>query len=284
MRRKAVVGMMLAVFLALSSAPDLFASTGNYSLLSAPLATTPGAADLGAMDLQQLDKFSIASLDQLSRLVTPAQPQLTVTLFGGGMAAQDYFLTDEGFQLEQSVTEGLGIVGRLTGYQLWIEKNATSPLAPSSTAANRLNFGRAEFGFDLSPLQGFNVVMLGGHDFGDSDAWIIESDISMWFAQSSAHPINLFIAPVHDFQNGVTSSEIDVRVVAWQNPEWMLLLGAGGAVYGGGFISGIEGQGGGIVGVFNRYWQAGADLQVGGGTPGVYGLLTVYKSFAIPGL
>ncbi len=283
--RRTVVGMMLIVLLALSLPPASLASAqGNYSLLSAPIASGPGLADLGAMDLQQLDKFSIASLDQLDRLVTPAQPQLTVTLFGGGMAAEDYFLTDEGFQLEQSLTQGIGLVGRLTGYQLWIEQNATSPLAPSKNAVNRLNFGRAEAGFDLSPWQGFNFVMLGGHDFGDSDAWIIEADISMWFAQTSAHPINLFVAPVHDFQNGVTSSEIDVRVVAWQNPEWMLLLGAGGAVYGGGFISGLEGQGGGIVGVFNRVWQAGGDLQVGGGTPGVYGLLTLYKSFTIPGL
>lgn len=285
MRGKAAVGTMILFALSLST--ELFASTtGNYSLLatSDPLATIPKVQDLGQMDLQQLDKFSIASLGQLNRVVTPAQPQLTVTLFGGGLAAEDYYLTDEGFQLEQSLTEGLGLVGRLTGYQLWIEKNASSPLAPSGQVANRLNFGRAELGFDLSPWQGFNFVMLGGHDFGDSDAWIIEADLSMWFMQTSAHPFNVFIAPVHNFQNGVTSSEIDLRMVAWQNTDWMLLLGAGGAVYGGGFISGLEGQGGGIVGIFNRVWQAGADLQVGGGTPGVYGELTAYKAFTIPGL
>ena len=81
------------------------------------------------------------------------QPHLDATLFGGGLASQDYYLTDEGIQLEQSITEGIGIVGRATGYQLWIEKNSTSPLAPSNHTANRLNFGRFQGGFDLSPVR-----------------------------------------------------------------------------------------------------------------------------------
>ena len=42
------------------------------------------------------------------------------------------------------------------------------------------------------------------------------------------HPFNVFIAPIHNFQNDVTSSEIDLRVVAMQTPDWILLLGAGG--------------------------------------------------------
>ena len=161
---------------------------------------------------------SLQSLYQLSRLTTPAQPHLDVTFFGGGLASEDYYLTDEGIQLEQSITEGIGIVGRATGYQLWIEKNSTSPLAPSNKVANRLNFGRFEGGFDLSPATGFNFVLLGGHDVGDSDAWVIESDISMWFFLADPHPLNIFIAPVHDFQNDVTSSEIDFRVVATADP------------------------------------------------------------------
>jgi hypothetical protein len=227
---------------------------------------------------------SLKALYQLDRLTTPAQPHLSATFFGGGLAAQDYFLTDEGIQLEQSITEGIGIVGRATGYQLWVEKNATSPLAPSNHTANRLNFGRFEGGLDFSPWTGFNFVLLGGHDVGDSDAWVIESDISAWFLLASAHPINVFVAPVHDFQNDVTSSEIDFRVVATQTPDWILLLGAGGQVFGGGFVNGIEGEGGPIVGVYNRLYQMGADLQFGYGTPGVYGELNIYKTLNLPGL
>ncbi len=244
----------------------------------------PSIKALGLTNPTSADDEPLRDLYQLSRLTTPAQPHLDVTLFGGGLASQDYYLTDEGIQLEQSITEGLGIVGRATGYQLWIEKNSTSPLEPSNNTANRLNFGRFQAGFDLSPLPGFNFVFLGGHDVGDSDAWTIESDISMWFLLNSAHPVNVFIAPVHNFQNDVTSSEIDFRVVAMQTPDWILMLGAGGQVFGGGFINGIDGEGGPIVGVYNRVYQLGADLQFGYGSPGVYGELNLYKTFSIPGL
>jgi hypothetical protein len=244
----------------------------------------PSVKSPNLLSTTDLQMRSLYSLYQLARLTTPAQPHLDVTLFGGGLASQDYYLTDEGIQLEQSITEGLGLVGRATGYQLWIEKNSTSPLAPSNQTVNRLNFGRFQAGFDLSPLEGFNFVLLGGHDVGDSDAWTIESDISMWFLLSSAHPVNLFIAPVHNFQNDVTSSEIDIRVVALQTHDWILLLGAGGQVFGGGFINGIDGEGGPIVGIYNRLYQIGADLQFGYGSPGVYGELSLYKTFSIPGL
>ena len=243
----------------------------------------PSIRDLGLAGLD-LENKNLKSLYQLERLTTLAAPHLDATIFGGGLASQDYYLTDEGIQLEQSITEGIGIVGRATGYQLWIEKNATSPLAPSNRTVNRLNFGRFEAGVDISPWQGLNFVMLGGHDVGDSDAWIIESDISMWFLIANPHPINVFIAPVQDFQNDVTSSEIDFRVVATQTPEWILLLGAGGQVYGGGFISGLAGEGGPIVGIYNRLYQIGADLQFGYGSPGVYGELNLYKTFSFPGL
>jgi hypothetical protein len=284
------VAAIAACLFAVCTAPDLYAATVGRALALIPdspadsVEAIPSVRDLGAMELHDLDRFSIATLGQLSRIVTPAEAHLTATLFGGGFAAQDYYLTDEGLQLEQSVTEGLGIVGRATGYQLWIEKNATSPLAPSNRAVNRLNFGRFEAGFDLSPLEGTSFVLLGGHDVGDSDAWVIEADFSTWLFLSSQHPVNIFIAPVHDFQNDVTSSEIDVRVVAMQTPDWILLLGAGGAVYGGGFISGLAGQGGPIAGAYNKVWQLGGDLQFGYGSPGVYGMLNLYKTFTVPGL
>jgi len=261
-------------------------STAAATAAPAPnkLSSMPSIGALGLISPSDLETKSLKSLYQLARLTAPAQPHLDATFFGGGLASEDYFLTDEGIQLEQSITEGIGIVGRATGYQLWIEKNATSPLAPSNKTVNRLNFGRFEGGFDLSPAPGFNFVLLGGHDVGDSDAWVIESDISAWFLLSSAHPINVFVAPVHDFQNDVTSSEIDFRVVAMQTPNWILLLGAGGQIFGGGFIDGVEGEGGPIVGIYNRLYQIGADLQFGYGSPGFYGEINLYKTLSLPGL
>src|SRR5208282_5283247 len=271
--------------LAAATGADIHAPLAATSATPSDSSILPGMPSAGTLSLLNTNNLeNLNALYQIARLTTPAQPHLDVTLFGGGLASQDYYLTDEGIQLEQSITEGLGIVGRVTGYQLWVEKNSTSPLEPSDQPANRLNFGRFQLGFDLSPLQGFNFVFLGGHDVGDSDAWTVESDISMWFMLGDPHPFNVFIAPVHNFQNDVTSSEIDLRVVAMQTPDWILLLGAGGSVYGGGFINGIDGQGGPIVGIYNRLYQIGADLQFGYGSPGVYGELNLYKTFSVPGL
>jgi len=112
----------------------------------------PSVRALGLMSPDDLETKSLKALYQLERLTSPASPHLDATLFGGGLASEDYFLTDEGIQLEQSVTEGIGIVGRATGYQLWIEKNASSPLEPSNRTVNRLNFGRFQAGVDISPV------------------------------------------------------------------------------------------------------------------------------------
>ena len=270
-----------------SSHADTIASSADATGAapgSRTISMMPSIRAFGLLNPDDLETKSLHALYQLERLTNPSAPHLDATLFGGGLASEDYYLTDEGIQLEQSITEGIGIVGRATGYQLWIEKNATSPLEPSNQTVNRLNFGRFQAGFDVSPVAGLNIVMLGGHDVGDSDAWTIESDISMWFLLSSAHPINVFVAPLHNFQNDVTSSEIDFRVVAMQTPDWILLLGAGGQVFGGGFISGLEGEGGPIIGVYNRIYQMGADLQFGGGSPGAYGELNLYKTLSFPGL
>jgi hypothetical protein len=216
------------------------------------------------------------------RLAAATSPHLDITLFGGGFVSQDYDDTDEGIQIEQSLTQGLGLVGRATGYQLYLTQNSVSPLQASSNQTEaRLNFGRFEGGIDISPAEGTNLYLLGGHDVGDSDAFVVEGDLSTWQLQSTNHPINLFIAPLYDTQNKVTSSEIDLRMVATRSPDWTVVVGAGGAVYGGGFIHGADGQGGPILGLYNNLWKLGADLQAGYGTPGAYGELTIYKTFSI---
>ncbi|MGH7932989.1 MAG: hypothetical protein ACREQN_07445, partial [Candidatus Binataceae bacterium] len=43
--------------------------------------------------------------------------QLSLTLFGGGFLSDEYGVTQQGFQLEQSVTRYVALVGRVTGYQ-----------------------------------------------------------------------------------------------------------------------------------------------------------------------
>jgi len=237
-------------------------------------------ASAGAM--AQVAQSTSAPPSQTPRLVAATPPHFDITPFGGGFVSQDYDDTNEGVQIEQSLSQGLGLVGRATGYQLYLRKNAVSPLQVSSNEVEaRLNFGRFEGGVDISPLEGTNLYLLGGHDVGDSDAFVVEGDLSSWMLESSAHPINLFIAPVYDTENKVTSGEFDLRVVAARTPDWTFIAGAGGSAYGGGFIHGADGQGGAILGLYNTYWKFGGDLQAGYGTPGGYGEFTIYKAFSL---
>ena len=105
-------------------------------------------------------------------LFQPAKPQvLDAILFGGGFGSQDYGSVQEGFQLQQTVTPYVGVVGRITGYQLWIGDHFNNPLAPATfTHQTRLNFARLQGGVEFALYPGMTFFLLGGGDVGDSHA------------------------------------------------------------------------------------------------------------------
>ncbi len=77
----------------------------------------------------------------------------------------------EGLQLQQTVTPYFGVVGRITGYQLWVGDDFNNPLAPSTnTHQPRLNFARLQGGVRIRTLSGDDAHLLGGGDVGDSHA------------------------------------------------------------------------------------------------------------------
>ena len=176
----------------------------------------------------------------------PAKPQvLDAVLFGGGFGSQDYGAVQEGFQLEQTVTPYIGVVGRVTGYQLWIGDHFNNPLAPSTlTHQARLNFARLQAGVELTLYPGTTLFLLGGGDVGDSSAAVIEGDFSSWLFTHTHHPINFSFSASHDYENQVTSSEIDVRMVMFSTANYLATAGGGGAIYQGGQITSAGGQGG----------------------------------------
>jgi hypothetical protein len=210
-----------------------------------------------------------------------AQPgQLSITGFGGGFRSDKYATTEEGFQLEQSVTNYVGVAARVTGYQLYVGQGFNDPLSPSSGASSaRLNFVRLLGGIDISPYPLTKIYLYGGRDFGDSTASVVEGDISSWFFSYSRHPLNAFVSSSYDTQNKVDDNEIDLRLVALTGEQYMAFVGGGGALYTGGFIHGLQGQGGPDLGVYLQRWQAGIDLQGGYGSAGWYGEVNVYKTF-----
>src|SRR5258708_122308 len=120
----------------------------------------------------------------------------------------------------------------------------------------------------------------------------------------SRHPLNFSFSSIHTFGNGVTSSEIDFEWILKSTANWLLLGGAGGAIYGGGLSATpgafvfkkpgkikqhflvwgprtpappVWGRGGPDLGFFYRPWRVGMNAQFGYGAAKTYGQLNIYK-------
>ncbi|HJU09994.1 MAG TPA: hypothetical protein VJ728_03910, partial [Candidatus Binataceae bacterium] len=79
---------------------------------------------------------------------------LDVILYGGGYGSPKYGTIQEALQLEQTITPYFGIVGRVTGYQLWIGDDFANPLAPGKGHSGRLNFARLQAGGEFALYPG----------------------------------------------------------------------------------------------------------------------------------
>ncbi|MHB8384517.1 MAG: hypothetical protein ACYDC3_19515 [Candidatus Binataceae bacterium] len=200
--------------------------------------------------------------------------------FGGGYASDKYATTQEGFQLEQSITPYIAGVARMTGYQLFEGRGFDNPLAPGTGHEARLNFGRAQGGADFTIYPGTHIYVLGGKDFGDSKATDIEGDISSWLFLHSEHPVNFSSSTVYNYENDVTSMTVDVQAIVASTEHWIFMAGGGGAIYMGGFLPGTEGEGGPDLGVYYRPWQVGFSAQAGYGSAHQYGQLSFYKQLS----
>jgi hypothetical protein len=213
--------------------------------------------------------------------MTLEQPgHMDVTLFGGGFGSDTYGVIQEGLQFEQSVTPYVGVFGRATGYQLFVGGDASSPFNPTAAHSPRLNFGRLQGGIDFKLYPGTSLFLSGGHDVADSDGSIIEGDFSSWLLPHSPHPVNFSFSSIHDFQNAVTSTEIDLQVAVLSTERWLAMVGGGGAFYAGGFIPGAQGQGGPDLGLYYRPWRVGVAVQGGYGSSHGYGQLSLYKQLS----
>ena len=83
-----------------------------------------------------------ATAQNLTQFFELANPQrLDLRLFASGYGAEKYGTTHEGFELSQRVTGALGIVGRISGYQIYQGTGFDSPLVPSAHRAPH-DFGR----------------------------------------------------------------------------------------------------------------------------------------------
>ena len=221
-------------------------------------------------------------------LVPPPKPRpftllspehIDLSVYGGGYASADYAMTEQGLQISQSITKNIGIVGRVTGYQLYIHDSFDNPLNPGTSHQSRLNFGRLQAGLDFHLSETTYAAILGGGDVGDSNAATVEGDFATWFLPKSAHPLNFAASSIYNTENKVLSSEVDLRAVAYATASCTVLVGGGGAIYAAGFVHGVLGQGGPIVGVYWPRWNLGFEVQSGYGSAKEYGEITLYKEF-----
>jgi hypothetical protein len=215
-----------------------------------------------------------------SDFFTPANPQhLSFTLFASAIGAESrYAATHEGFQLEQTLNPYIGVVGRVSGYQIYQGSGWDNPLTPHP-GTRPCNFGVFMGGIDLLPFQGTSLAILGGRDVGDSDGARIEGDFSSWLQLHSRHPINVSFTGDHFYNNGQSSGTIDVRMVmsSWRELTW--LLGAGGQLWGGGSLPHLQKEFGPDLGLFFRQWDTSLDFQAGYGNSHGYCTIAVSHHF-----
>jgi hypothetical protein len=223
------------------------------------------------------NRAAAQDLSQLFELSNPAR--FSLELFASGYGAEKYGTSHEGFELGQTITQAFGLVGRISAYQVYQGTGFDDPLLPSVHSATR-NFGRFEGGVNVVPFPGATFVMMGGEDLGDSHAPMFENDFSSWLWMHTRHPFNFAYSTSHYYENGVTNGLIDVRAVTLSTSYMILLLGAGGAIWGGGSVGQAKGQGGLDAGVFLRGWRSKIDVQAGYGSSHTYGTVSLSRSFS----
>jgi hypothetical protein len=215
----------------------------------------------------------------LSRLFELQNPgHLSLRLFAVGYGAEKYATTHAGVDLEQTITRALSIDGRFVAYQVYKGTGFDSPLTPAPRSSPR-NFGLLEGGASLSPFQGTTFTLLGGENVGDSDAPLFENDFSTWGLLQSRHPVNFSYSTSHYYENGVTNGLLDARMVMLSTAQLLLMVGVGGAVWGGGSVGQAKGQGGLDAGFFARESRVSVDLQAGYGSSRAYGMISFSRTF-----
>lgn len=239
----------------------------------------------------------------LDAFYTPADPQrFSLLTLGGGYVSSGFSDMYEGVQAEQSVTQRIGVVGRILAYQIFKGRNVVNPLDPGDGQTNKtnLNFFRFEGGISIVPIESTTLFILGGHDLGDSDSAIVEGAGSSWLFTRSHHPINVSASVGYTSQNAVLSGQADLQMVVLNRENFLLLAGGGGAIFRGGSIpkqvfqntNGIltemghrnfnGGEGGPVLSIYFPRWQVGLSAEggvlggTGSGAQG-YGDFSVFK-------
>lgn len=282
----------------------------------------PSHASLGALLLIAAILFGRVTVTQggvpeFFQIEEPAY--LGARLFSGTFVSEDYGQIQEGFELEQSVNRHFGLFARFSGFQVYANQSKVGPflahdrdndlfaLITVPIPGQDLYFGRLQGGLDFSLAPSTFLMISGGRDVGSDSSALIEGDFSSWLFSHSLHPLNFSFSSIYTFQDGASSSSIDFQTVVHSTGKWLVTSGVGGAIFSGGFISGVSsetalneferlpfrvtvanstaglgGQGGLDLGLFYRPGGVTLSMQSGYGSSGVYGEVGVTKEIYFP--
>jgi len=261
------------------------------------------------------DNRLLGDISDYFRMETPGY--LESTFDTGTFVTEDYAQIQEGFQLEQSINQYFGIFCRVAAFQIFQNHidNGTilvhdrpsdadiSQLFPLVSPSAQLFFGRFQAGFDFYLTTDTTLQLSGGSDAGDDTSPLIEADLSTWLLVHSLRPLQLSLGSLYTFQDENSSSSISIDTVARSTASWLLMVGAGGAIFNSSFVSGVGtrrtnipegeprpfvvtvgnsgqslgGQGGLDLNALYRPWQSTIGIQVGYGTSGIYGEIAISK-------
>jgi len=206
----------------------------------------------------------------------------SLTLYGGLFGNKEYVEGWEGLQGSIGVHEYVSLLGRITGVHV---------LHSDRFRTGDSGIGEGGIGFHIAP----NTVLaaLGGSYFGDIFDPIVEGDFST--AQLFGDRwIYLQVTGIYGFDsNRWQSSAYLSTPVTDPGKDVVLFAGVESYIYNEGRFrqdgdwlrnpnhDDVKFQVGPALGLYKRSWDAGLKLGVGGGDYGVYGTMSVFKTFTL---
>jgi len=178
-------------------------------------------------------------------LATPANGRCehaSFTLYGGLFGNKAYVEGWEGVQATVGVHDYVSLIGRITGVHI---------LDSDRFREGNSGVGQGGLGFTVAPNT--SIAVLGGSYFGEIYDPVIEGDFStaQLFGGAESYIYNEGqFRRNGDFVRNPERDDVKVAV-------------------------------GGALSVYKRSWDAGLKLGCGGGDYGVYGTMTVFKTFTL---
>ena len=221
----------------------------------------------------------------LAALATPAVGRCassSLTLYGGLFGNKDYVEGWEGVQGAVAVHDYVSVLARLTGVEV---------IDSDRFHTGNSGIGEGGLGFHVAPNT--TLAALGGAYFGDVYDPIVEGDFST--AQLIGDRwLNLQVTGIYGFESNRWQNSIYLSTPVTDPAKDVVLFGGvesylyneGQFRRGDDFVRNpdhgdVKIQIGPVLAVYKRSWDAGLKLGVGGGDYGVYGTMTVFKTFTL---